>query len=128
MLRLLLRREPRRGEESPEQRSRPAGADGARPEAQQCHLGAGERAAATFLWRSGALRSALDGLSLKIRKFGQIDFKARGAQSFEVQRSPIALATTVVLVVPHCVHLKPNQPSCAVASTHATRRATSGDH
>ena len=32
-----------------------------------------ERAAATFLWRRGALRSALDGLGLKIRELGQLD-------------------------------------------------------
>ena len=31
------------------------------------------RAAATFLWPSGALHSALGGLSLKIRTFGQLD-------------------------------------------------------
>ena len=46
LLWLRLRREPWRGEASPEQRSRPSGANGAPPEAQQCHPAPGGSLAA----------------------------------------------------------------------------------
>ena len=90
LLRLLLRREPWRGEES----LRAAISTGwGQWCAAQRHsnaiqrLGGGQPlrcAAATFLWRSGALHSALHGLRLRIRPIK----KTRAASPGSMEASP----------------------------------------